>query len=1121
MLTLVYSKPAMQQPRTPTALLSPASPPPTPTARFRFGDWVVEPSLNTITNPHERRQMEPRTMDVLLALCAAGGEIVSSDELLARCWGGVLLGDSPLHKNIAQLRRILGDSASAPAYIETIRKRGYRTVAPLEFFAERAKHPGNWESGSPFRGLLAFDQAHAAVFFGRDDVTRHLGATVLAQARSGLSLTVVLGPSGAGKTSLIQAGLLAGLAPERATGELAVLAATTLDLIDLGQQSLPTSLACALLDLEWDDQLAFPGENAMSLGARLAHDCAGVVAELAAALAPAARLRPGLRFAIFIDRFEALFNTARTDEAARNAFLDMLELLARSPALIVLIACRNDYYPSIARCALLSEARRLGGHFDLDPPGFNDIPQIIRAPAAAARLSFGVDRLTHARLDDVLCESAIASPDALPLLQYCLQELYRLRTDTGELSFDAFRQLGELEGAIGQRAEQVVLGLTPLQRDALPRIMAQVVVLSTDDEQVGSQRAPWTALPDEAARQAVAALIEARLFVSDLVAGTPVFGIAHEAILRRWPRISAWVDTHRGALRARSRLTQHARRWRAEGRPSDLLLPKGTLLAEATLLQQGGVVTLSDTELECIQTSARRVRQRDRLRLSALALIVLLALVASLLGVSALAAKRSAETRREEAEGLIDFMLGDLTDKLRPLGRLDFLDTVSSRALQYLRGTSSNELNPTALTLRAKGLQMIGEVRRSRGDSAGAIDALHQASAILTRQLEQAPRDIQVLNNLGANAYWIGQLHKDRNQWQQAQDAWRDYLRFSNRLYDLEPDNTEWWVERSYAHNNLGNLALMRGQPEQAIPEFLASIALKQRALARKPSSRTVMVELADSYSWLASATQSLGKLQAARQLYAEELQLVLRLADSAPDESLWTHRHAVALQHRALNSMALGLDRDALRDYGQAQRLFARIVERDGKHRGWQAEKANLEQERLWLLARTAPAAEVLSQFAVIRRTWQDMMALDPKNVLWARRAAIAHTHFAAILLKSGQNAAAGQELQAARTTLQPIYDANPDNLSGRLALAETLLLSSSLQQKQGDTKLAISTCQQIRDMLKNEGAAPPNFQVLELWSRVNACLGDRPAVRLAAARLQDIGYADQAYLQFISHHP
>ena len=94
---------------------------------FHFGQWLVRPLANCIEQTGETRQMEPRAMDVLLALCTANGDVVSADQLLTRCWGTNVYGDNPVHKTIAQLRRLLGDVANTPVYIETIRKRGYRT----------------------------------------------------------------------------------------------------------------------------------------------------------------------------------------------------------------------------------------------------------------------------------------------------------------------------------------------------------------------------------------------------------------------------------------------------------------------------------------------------------------------------------------------------------------------------------------------------------------------------------------------------------------------------------------------------------------------------------------------------------------------------------------------------------------------------------------------------------------------------------------------------------------------------------------------------------------------------------------------------------------------------------
>lgn len=1086
--------------------------------RFRFGEWLVDPSLNSIENAEVRRQMEPRTMDVLLALCSARGQILSTDELLAQCWGSTEYGDGPVHKNIAQLRRLLGDSASAPRYIETIRMRGYRTLAPLDFGAASADGVKYWDAGSPFRGLLAFDEVHADVFFGRDDITRKLAAAVASQVDSGFALMLVLGPSGSGKTSLIQAGLLPALSRIDPAHALGLLASTTIDLIDLGEQTLFTALAGALLDLQWSDHCAFPGENAIALGSRLEHSCDSVIAELCAALAEHGQSRPGLRFAIFIDRFEVFFNAARVSESERVAFLGTLERLARSRATLLVVACRNDFYPSIAKYPVLTEGKLHGGHFDLGPPGFSDIAQIIRNPAASAKLTFGIEPVTRARLDDVLCESAAASPDALPLLQYCLQELYRLRTDEGELSFAAFHQLGNLEGAIGQRAEQVVLALSEAQRAALPYIMSLLLVLSTDSDHVTSQRAPWTALRDDDERLAVEALIESRLFVSDLAGVTPVFGIAHDALLRHWPRMSDWGAAHRGALRARGRLAQQAGRWRDEGYRADFLLPKGKLLDEAKELMQAGLLPLTHNERELIQTSERRARQRVRLRLLALALIVALAVIASALGVTALLAKQSAELRRRETESLMDFMLGDLADKLRPLGRLDFLESVSVKTLQYQRESQADELSPRALTLRAKGLQVIGEVSRSRGDSKRAIDALNRANVILLRQHRLDVKDIEVLKNLGANAYWIGQIHKDQNNWQAAGEAWLQYQKVSDLLHQLQPENPEWWVEQSYAHNNLGTLAQARGLPAEAVPAFMKSIALKQGALKRAPTSWVTIGELADSFSWLASAQESLGDLAAAQKFYAYEMQTVLRLRAQFPGEAKWIHYHTRALRHRAVIGMALGHDAAALRDFDEARRLFTPIVQQDPNNRTWQVELANLEQERLCLLARSAPGGSLLPELSAVHRTMQSLLALDPRNAPWTRREAVARTRIAAALLADGKAEAAQAQVNLALVTLNRLYASNRSDLTGRMALIEALLLLARIHQHQQNNIPLTVTCRQVYGMIKDESASTMSYQILDPWVRVNACLQHRETAQAAVKRLEQIGYRDNSYIHFIS---
>jgi len=1083
--------------------------------RLRFGAWLVDPAANAIRSDDEVRQMEPRTMDVLMALCRANGAIVSAEQLLEECWGSTLHGDSPVHKNIAQLRRLLGDQATAPVFIETIRKRGYRTVAPVEFNVDTAARAARWEGGSPFRGLLPFDETYAAVFYGRDEATQRLLASAQTQIASGLALLLLLGPSGAGKTSLVQAGLLPAMARPQAGGA-ALLASISFDVADQGEQPLFVALAGALLDLQYDATWVFDNDNAVALGHRLAHDCDDVVAQLRRALATRA---PGLRFALFIDRFEALFNANRITEAERTAFLATLEQLARSGCCLVVLACRNDFYPSIARYPLLMACKEHGGHIDLAPPAFSDIAQMIRKPAAAAQLRFGVDPATGASLDDVLCESAAARPDVLPLLQYCLHELYRLRTQEGELSFDVFHELGGLEGSIGRRADQVVLGLDEAQRGALPHIMSLVTVLSVDDEQVTSQRAPWSALRSEHARQAVTALVDARLFVTDLAGGAPVFGIAHEAILRRWPRMRDWIAAHRVTLRARARLAQQALRWDAEGRAADLLIPRGKPLDEARELATSGLWSLTSAEQQLIAMSTRKARRFEIFRLSALGLIIALAILDTALAFSAYRAQRSAEARRAEVEGLVDFMLGDFADKLRPLGKLDLLESVSGKALEYLRGSQDDALSPASLTLRARALQVIGEVSRSRGNAAQAIDALNKANAILVRQHAAAPRDVQVLNNLGINAYWIGQLHKDRNDLRSAEQAWRQYAQFADRLHALEPGKPEWWIEQSYARNNLGSLAQARGLPAVAAGEFAASIALKGRALARSPDDKLLTAELADSYSWLASARKSLGELEAAGQLHQQALDLVQRLRTRYPDEPMWVHRQVRALQHRAALALALGRDDAALDDFTAARALFAHVAQTEQDNREWQVELANIELELLKVRARLQPPAALLPELERVHATLAAAHRLDPKNAQWATSEAVARGRIVPALLASGDVARAQREIGAAVGQLRRLQAANPARLAVRLALAEALLSAAAAHRAGLQPALAKQACGQALDMIRPV-MDTMDFEVLDPWARTTLCLPQSGDAGIPWRRLQQIGYRDSVYRQLTVHY-
>ena len=98
----------------------------------RIGVWSVEPALDALRRGADTVRLEPKAMELLLVLASRPGQVVSREELLSTVWPGVVVGDEAVSQVVTKLRKALGDDARVPTYIETISKRGYRLIAPVE-----------------------------------------------------------------------------------------------------------------------------------------------------------------------------------------------------------------------------------------------------------------------------------------------------------------------------------------------------------------------------------------------------------------------------------------------------------------------------------------------------------------------------------------------------------------------------------------------------------------------------------------------------------------------------------------------------------------------------------------------------------------------------------------------------------------------------------------------------------------------------------------------------------------------------------------------------------------------------------------------------------------------------
>ncbi|WP_374015184.1 winged helix-turn-helix domain-containing protein [Massilia sp. BJB1822] len=910
--------------------------------------------------------LEPLVMAILNYLCSHPMEMVSSDTLLAECWGNTAAGDNPVHKAIAVLRKALGDSSRSPRYIETIRMRGYRLVGRVQLLSEYGPRDNldAWGRGSPFMGLASFDAQHAGVFFGRDRAIAELYERLAHQLSRGFPMVVVLGASGSGKTSLVQAGLIPLLQQKRAmrSAELAISSYSVLDLADSEHEDLFRLMAGGMLDWDHDGQAILSGYSIDGLAQQLRNDMPTVIQHLQLGLASFADERsPPL---LVLDSLESLFTKAPPSVLA--PWLVTLGDLIRSRLILVIALCRNDFYANLTQHPIFMEDKTAQAHMDLLPPDFEALAQIVRLPAQAAGLHYGRDPSGLQRLDDRICGDALHARDALPLLQYTLQTLYEAQEPGGLLSWAAYDALGGIEGAITTRAEAILNSLPETQQNAFPLLLPRLISTSTTDTTPTARWCAHAELQSTIEQSLVEALVEARLLTTAQYHGARSFRLAHEALLRRWQRITNWLNQHKSALIIRDELSGWVSRWLAAERARAFLLPNGQTLWKAQSTKEQFPFLFSGEMGEYLRLSYSSIQRREWLRRSVAFGAICLTMLAVLAAMRYARVAERAEHREWQSRRLSSFMLGELADRLRPIGKLDLLQSVGNEGLAVLGALPMENEAPQDVLQRAKSLVVIAEVHSTRGKGSipTAIRSLDEADRLLA--LLEAKESIllgEYYKILGASAFWRGQIAFDQGQLQEAEKAMLAYRDASLRWQKARPDDREAGKELGFALNSLGSIAVHGMRWNEAGRYFELALAAKQAALASRPGDAELIHGVVNAQSWLSQSKHALGQDGQALALSDAALKLELGLYQAKPDEKMRLHELAVMHVRRAEALTGLGRYDEAISALEQSTVLLAQAVENDRHNLRWRAERVHLAAGLLLVRQEKDPTRQLHSE--------------------------------------------------------------------------------------------------------------------------------------------------------------
>ncbi|MFG2720690.1 AAA family ATPase [Streptomyces sp. NPDC048416] len=490
--------------------------------------------------------------------------------------------------------------------------------------AETAAVPGGV---CPYLGLASYRPQDARWFFGRERSTHALVAQLRAVERTG-GLVMLVGASGAGKSSLLNAGLV----PTLREGALG------------GGEGGQGGRAREVLQL-------VPGADPLAELTRRIPELEPVVS---AAAGPAATERGTPRFGqavreavtawarrekdaaappvVIVDQFEETF-TLSSDDANKRTFIQILHAACTpaepgepAPALVVL-GVRADFFEQCLAYPELADALQ-HRHMVLGPLTAAELREAVTGPAKAVGME-----LEPGLAELIVREVSTDGPrgahtaGALPLLSHALLATWQ-RRKAGRLTLAGYRAAGGIHGAVAATAEQAWTGLDPAARTAARLLLLRLVRLG-EDTQATRRRGARRQLAEESTdsdktEQSLEALVRARLVTLD----AETVEITHEALLHAWPRLRDWIDEDRTGNLLRQRLEEDGRAWEASSRDTSLLYRGSRLEQARTWAKSAGDPFLTRAAVEFLAASVKLRKRTVWLMRGAVAALVVLAMLA-------------------------------------------------------------------------------------------------------------------------------------------------------------------------------------------------------------------------------------------------------------------------------------------------------------------------------------------------------------------------------------------------------------------------------------------------------------------------------------------------------------
>jgi tetratricopeptide (TPR) repeat protein len=976
------------------------------------------------------------------------------------------------------------------------------------------------EKGSPFPGLAPFEAEHAVVFFGRDRAIDEARRRIVTADEHGTPFLLIVGASGSGKSSLARAGLIPRLTTPGVVAAIDVWRIATMKPGE-GQTGPVSSLAAALFaalpelvqgDFSSAGALA---DNLRRGGSPAARPIVGALARVAEAAQRETHsdkpLRPAL--VLLVDQLDELFAQAVGDEE-RAAFAEAIKELTATGQVWCIATLRADLYELLLKQPVLKALKEAGAGLDLGPPGPAELAEIVRAPAAAAGLLFERSAERGALDDRLLADAKTA--DSLPLLQFTLRQLYERRVELeGEtrLAHAAYESLGGLQGAIAAEAERAVANLPAGTLDALPRLLRQLAEPSREGKSLTlreTSQSEVTAEPKEAAL--VQALLGARILVARQdAAGRPALRLAHDAVLRSWPKAAEAAQASRDFYRVRAEVEDAQRRWQEHGQPKDRLIQRGVPLAEAEKLVTDFAGELPSELVGYVNASQGQARLRQRLVAGAAVFFFVLAVAATGAGLWAYHEQRRAEATLAAATATANGLVFDLAQRFRnavgvPASLIkDILDRARALQQQLIK---SGQVTPDLKHSEDVALTEMADSLLAIGDTAGALSAAQQAQQIDTELIAADPNNAEWLRALEVSNQEVGDVQVAMGDLAGALKSYEANLTIAGRLTQSYPASRDLQRDVAVAHNRIGNVQMTQGDLAGALKSYQAGLAIAQQLAQSRPNDTGAQRDIALSYLKVGDVEVAQGDLAAAVKSFRDSLAIRQVLAKSILGDAGVQRDLSVGYQRLGDVQNAQGDLAGALASYRDALAVFQPLAQSDPSNAAWQRDLSVFYERVGDVQYSQGDLSGALKSYTDCLAIRQRLAKTDPSNSGWQHDLAAADLKVGDVQVARGDSTGALASFGNGLSVMERLAKADSSNATWQRDTSVALNKVGAAQAARGDLAAAL---QSYQDALAIVRGLTKSDQANATWQRdLSVCLNNVGDIQAAQG---DLGGALKSY--------